>query len=994
MLKNIFDSHSPKRLLNQIELLDQGKSEHQNIITKIIVDNLEALKDSPLSENINSIAILLNLLQNLKSTEKPNTAYIQNFGKRLLMLFSKVLSESNQQYFEKLVHEKNYAQLTLLGSLVENPDYANAIIRAVKDSESALHEVILHSHSETCIHLAIEAIKNINTLKQLEKELRTNNKKTLRLIQGKIEKIESYTKNKQLLMDKQKHLLNSISSLAAGSYFPLYPAKYQLLIEEWEHLQAQWNDFLNENQEFESLLFEKQENFEFNEADNLALYEKSLQNCLSTINEAQAEEKALQALGQNEQALNAGINTLITDLVAEEKDIEAFENVLSTIEAEYKKFLEYHPQDNKEKKQLFKEKLTFLREILNYKKNLKNQENTIASLLETSETLQSLLASEHKKKKASKETFAEISKGLNSIQSIVSTFPLKKYKEFASEDFPKSLLNIQEIHKTYNNLLQGSESQQQEFLERCNKKFGFLKAELNKKNLTQAQRLSREVGEIIEYCPVQQQEALRKRLLKQQEELKKIEDWYNYATLPKRKELCEAMEALGNSKQQLKIKHIQETIKSLQDQWKTLGQSKDAEAEALWQRFQEAGTKAYEPVQKFFTGKEQQKLDNLKKRENICLALETYLADQLSKAKSDINWPAAEHFLRMQNKAWALAIPIPQGHKNLEERFQQRCVEFENKLEIQRRINLGLKKELIQQAEKLINNEDSQQATEQAKSLQESWKKTGYCKEDNELWETFRKHCDKIFETRNELRQQHKQSEAHAIQEAKLLCQQLSMLASDNSSINSKDFESKINQLCSKFEEIKDIPKTRKDLQTQFYQAKKQAYKRVAELHAVSKIQHFQQLNSLYEKIALLEKGILDNQISNDLTTHLDKILEPLDISISEKNIVRKNIIQLKNLTEKGNNEAAGFIQKQSDLLRSYCIGLELDFNIDSPNEDRSKRMELQVLRLNKKFNQKDLELTPEEKLLQAYRLGGLYSYHDKSLIVRLQTITNKINTV
>ena len=62
--------------------------------------------------------------------------------------------------------------------------------------------------------------------------------------------------------------------------------------------------------------------------------------------------------------------------------------------------------------------------------------------------------------------------------------------------------------------------------------------------------------------------------------------------------------------------------------------------------------------------------------------------------------------------------------------------------------NLARKKELVKEAEALINLPNMQEATSKAKELQATWKKVGPAKgaESDHAWERFMIACDKVFE--------------------------------------------------------------------------------------------------------------------------------------------------------------------------------------------------------------------------------------------------------
>jgi len=60
-------------------------------------------------------------------------------------------------------------------------------------------------------------------------------------------------------------------------------------------------------------------------------------------------------------------------------------------------------------------------------------------------------------------------------------------------------------------------------------------------------------------------------------------------------------------------------------------------------------------------------------------------------------------------------------------------------------------------------------------------------------------------------------------------------------------------------------------------------------------------------------------------------------------------------------------LQKKS--LRQLCVELEIELEIDSPPQDKALRMELQVKRLNKKFNQSEKDLSISDRILSAFYL-------------------------
>ena len=90
--------------------------------------------------------------------------------------------------------------------------------------------------------------------------------------------------------------------------------------------------------------------------------------------------------------------------------------------------------------------------------------------------------------------------------------------------------------------------------------------------------------------------------------------------------------------------------------------------------------------------------------------------------------------------------------------IHKRIREFYNNLKTSLRENLDIKKKLIQEAKKLVNEDVSnrkkiESITSQFKKLQENWKKTGPVPRNvsNEIWKEFKSYFDEFFDKRNEI---------------------------------------------------------------------------------------------------------------------------------------------------------------------------------------------------------------------------------------------------
>lgn len=240
-------------------------------------------------------------------------------------------------------------------------------------------------------------------------------------------------------------------------------------------------------------------------------------------------------------------------------------------------------------------------------------------------------------------------------------------------------------------------------------------------------------------------------------QLRELTDWQGFATLPKQISLCEQMEHLAN--QPIEPEAKAERIKELQGEWRELGGSSDRE---LWSRFKQASDLAYEPCKAYFTAKSGLKKANLETRATICEQLRTFLDNADWQA---IDWKAAERIHQTAREEWKAAWPVEfRDNRPVQKQFDALLKQLEAPLEGERKKNEALKQAIVERAEALVEHEPLGEAMNQAKALQNEWTSIGITRhrEDRKLWQAFRNACDRIFARRDA----HKHEQEQLAQEA------------------------------------------------------------------------------------------------------------------------------------------------------------------------------------------------------------------------------------
>ncbi|MCZ6852667.1 MAG: DUF349 domain-containing protein, partial [Gammaproteobacteria bacterium] len=116
---------------------------------------------------------------------------------------------------------------------------------------------------------------------------------------------------------------------------------------------------------------------------------------------------------------------------------------------------------------------------------------------------------------------------------------------------------------------------------------------------------------------------LDKELNLQASRLADLRDWQTFATVPKREELCEAMQKLADTP--FSPADQAERIKRLRSDWNELGAINKANERRLAERFNQLAERAFKPCRSYFGEQAEKRRNNLTQREGICSQLESYL---------------------------------------------------------------------------------------------------------------------------------------------------------------------------------------------------------------------------------------------------------------------------------------------------------------------------------------------------------------------------------
>ena len=479
--------------------------------------------------------------------------------------------------------------------------------------------------------------------------------------------------------------------------------------------------------------------------------------------------------------------------------------------------------------------------------------------------------------------------------------------------------------------------------------------------------------------------------------LNDLRDWKTFAVTEKKKELIKQMQRLAKSR--MHASDRSRYITAMHKEWKSLGLSN--QNETLWKEFKQFSDRAYEPCKAYFKERRQLMASNLRKRREICVQLEKYLAEL---NEQTVNISQLNKLLTATEKEWEMYAPVEQSKiKNLQKRYYSVLKHLRRLRKMSQRDNTQKKLELIAQVQKLATVEDEQKAMNKAKQLQQSWKKIGPTsyKDDKKYWENFRSACDKIFSAQTQAIAAVKETLERADKILGKVAKSLnSLLELDDDSfrVSRGEFQDLTQQF---FDSLSpEVRKRRGKLINQFNNIKKKIETRYKTLpnkksqQLKDSILAKAQLIEGFEQKLLNSKGqIKFTQIKNSLNK---SSWENIKTSVNTEHdlTLQSRLQQLLDVESRESLLKLARVAEQD--VRRLCIELEVRANIETPKEDQAMRMQIQLEKLKHDFGQrkptqKENARYAMEVELHGFCIGPVEDIVHKQLSPRLARAIKKL---
>jgi DNA repair exonuclease SbcCD ATPase subunit len=189
-------------------------------------------------------------------------------------------------------------------------------------------------------------------------------------------------------------------------------------------------------------------------------------------------------------------------------------------------------------------------------------------------------------------------------------------------------------------------------------------------------------------------------------------------------------------------------VNKLHRRWKKAGNLPQKDENELWDRFK-AATDA-------FNEKKSDNIDLLREQEQENLDEKHNLIKKAEELKDSTDWEQTHRDLQKLMDQWKKIGPVPRKNsgkiwkkfKGAMDHFYDRRRDHFKEVKEERKDNLKEKEEVLDKLRELKDHDDPIEAVNQAKPLQEEFKKAGYVpiKHKNRMWKEYREVCDVIYD--------------------------------------------------------------------------------------------------------------------------------------------------------------------------------------------------------------------------------------------------------
>jgi len=232
-------------------------------------------------------------------------------------------------------------------------------------------------------------------------------------------------------------------------------------------------------------------------------------------------------------------------------------------------------------------------------------------------------------------------------------------------------------------------------------------------------------------------------------ELKRLSDWARWGGNVSREELIKTVDTLAT--QSLAMGELAKKVGSMRERWKALDTLSGPAPRSLWERFDAACSAAYAPAAAHFRQLADERHANAARGQAL---LDEAQAEIARLQLQDADWKHVSATVQRLRTAWShLGAVDRKEKKRLDGLFAEALSTLQRPLEDQRKVEVAVREQLIEEVHKLDPNE--RHAVDMLRELQHRWQEHARAlpldrKAEQALWQRFRGACDALFAARKE----------------------------------------------------------------------------------------------------------------------------------------------------------------------------------------------------------------------------------------------------
>jgi len=328
---------------------------------------------------------------------------------------------------------------------------------------------------------------------------------------------------------------------------------------------------------------------------------------------------------------------------------------------------------------------------------------------------------------------------------------------------PKSIIDAyQEIKQRWQKGCEQYLKQQNQTFIHTRKICSDIKRLLEKGKYNACFGLYKKMQQQILLLSVSQQQKLQRDVSFIEMRMSEVSDWEHYIATPKKQELLLLIQALveqpcDNPNEQA------DKVKQYRKQWNLLGHADDEIEQSLNEQFNDYSEQAFAPCRTFYAEQEKIREQNHQNRKLLIIEA-SKLADKVlceQPINAEYDFKSLENKLNQLTQQWQNTGEVERTiYKKLVIEFEETLMPVKKVIFNQHAQNAIEKKQLIKQVEKLLiqielPEANIEQIISATKSIQQQWRAFGYAgaKQENKLWQSFRKINDEIFTKRDQNKQ-------------------------------------------------------------------------------------------------------------------------------------------------------------------------------------------------------------------------------------------------